>query len=198
MQKTPAGRYVVVEAVGGKRNSNIVPVMILEFSEEKWNKIQKNDLTLGEVLYENDKPLREALDVEFNKKNRVTVAQFASDEAIANTPRSPQFTDIISQDEENVNNKFSRKATDSADPVTYDDDGNIIPISERFNPENEDIRFSRKYTPEDARAAIERVKSDEGTEAPRLKEYEAMTRGQIKKFIADFSKNKRCSKKLCT
>ena len=41
MQKTPAGRYVVVEAVGEKRNSNIVPVMILEFSEEKWNKIQK-------------------------------------------------------------------------------------------------------------------------------------------------------------
>ena len=40
-KKTPAGHYVVVEAVGGKRNSNIVPVMILEFSEEKWNKMQK-------------------------------------------------------------------------------------------------------------------------------------------------------------
>ena len=30
----------------------------------------------------------------------------------------------------------------SADPVTYDNDGNIIPLSERFNPENEDIRYS--------------------------------------------------------
>ena len=30
----------------------------------------------------------------------------------------------------------------STDPVTYDDDGNVIPLSERFNPENEDIRFS--------------------------------------------------------
>ena len=29
----------------------------------------------------------------------------------------------------------------SADPVTYDNNGNIIPLSERFNPENEDIRF---------------------------------------------------------
>ena len=31
----------------------------------------------------------------------------------------------------------------SADPITYDDDGNVIPISERFNPEEDDIRHSR-------------------------------------------------------
>ena len=30
----------------------------------------------------------------------------------------------------------------SADPVTYDDEGNIIPLSERFNPKNNDIRWS--------------------------------------------------------
>lgn len=32
----------------------------------------------------------------------------------------------------------------SADPITYDDNGNIIPPSERFNPEKDDIRFSLK------------------------------------------------------
>lgn len=32
----------------------------------------------------------------------------------------------------------------SAAPVTYDDGGNIIPLSERFNPEQTDIRFSRE------------------------------------------------------
>ena len=32
-------------------------------------------------------------------------------------------------------------AIKSAEPVTYDNDGNVIPLSERFNPENEDIRF---------------------------------------------------------
>lgn len=31
----------------------------------------------------------------------------------------------------------------SAEPVTYDDNGNVIPLSERFNPENEDIRYRR-------------------------------------------------------
>ena len=29
-----------------------------------------------------------------------------------------------------------------ADPVTYDDTGNVIPLSERFNPKKEDIRYS--------------------------------------------------------
>lgn len=32
----------------------------------------------------------------------------------------------------------------SADPVTYDDNGNVIPLSKRFNPENEDIRYSER------------------------------------------------------
>ena len=32
----------------------------------------------------------------------------------------------------------------SADPVTYDDNGNVIPLSERFSPENDDIRYSLK------------------------------------------------------
>ncbi len=35
----------------------------------------------------------------------------------------------------------------SADPITYDDAGNIIPLSERFNPKNEDIRYSRELAP---------------------------------------------------
>ena len=30
----------------------------------------------------------------------------------------------------------------SADPVTYDDNGNVIPLSERFNEKNDDIRYS--------------------------------------------------------
>lgn len=32
----------------------------------------------------------------------------------------------------------------SADPVTYDDKGNVIPLSERFNAEKSDIRYSRR------------------------------------------------------
>lgn len=37
---------------------------------------------------------------------------------------------------------FEPSQVKSADPVTYDDSGNIIPLSERFNPQNDDIRYS--------------------------------------------------------
>jgi hypothetical protein len=37
---------------------------------------------------------------------------------------------------------FNPNQIKSADPVTYDDAGNVIPLSERFNPRKEDIRYS--------------------------------------------------------
>lgn len=37
---------------------------------------------------------------------------------------------------------FASNQIKSADPATYDDNGNVIPLSERFNPEKEDIRYS--------------------------------------------------------
>ena len=38
---------------------------------------------------------------------------------------------------------FSSEQIKSAEPVTYDDNGNVIPLSERFNPEKVDIRWSQ-------------------------------------------------------
>ena len=37
---------------------------------------------------------------------------------------------------------FEPNQIKSADPVTYDDAGNVVPLSERFNPRKEDIRYS--------------------------------------------------------
>ena len=37
---------------------------------------------------------------------------------------------------------FEPSQVKSADPITYDDNGNVIPLSERFNPNNDDIRYS--------------------------------------------------------
>ena len=42
----------------------------------------------------------------------------------------------------------------SADPVTYDDDGNVIPLSERFNPKKSDIRYSMDIDIEASRGSI--------------------------------------------
>ena len=44
---------------------------------------------------------------------------------------------------------FDPNQIKSADTITYDKDGNIIPLSERFNSENDDIRYQKKtsYAP---------------------------------------------------
>lgn len=42
---------------------------------------------------------------------------------------------------------FDSNRLKSADPVTYDDDGNVIPLSERFNAEDDDIRRSVSSQP---------------------------------------------------
>lgn len=55
----------------------------------------------------------------------------------------------------------------SADPVTYDDNGNVIPLSERFNPESNDIRYSySRSTDEDAELNAEIEKWNEDSSSP--------------------------------
>ena len=54
------------------------------------------------------------------------------------------FDGVIRMDGEEVDEyiAFEPNQIKSAEPVTYDDAGNVIPLSERFNSENKDIRFS--------------------------------------------------------
>ena len=110
-KKTSRGNYVVVEAVGGKKNPRIYPVMILQFSKAKWDKMMAQGKTLGEVLYDGDDAMLQALDIRQNKKSRVTAAQFASYEAIASTLRSPQLDTKVSQPDAEVK-KNSVRETD--------------------------------------------------------------------------------------
>lgn len=48
---------------------------------------------------------------------------------------------------------FSPSQIKSVDPVTYDDAGNVIPLSQRFNPSSNDIRF-QPITPEQDAAFV--------------------------------------------
>ena len=60
---------------------------------------------------------------------------------------------------------FNSSQLKSADPVTYDDDGNIIPVTERFNPENKDVRYSKgdrtSLTDTERRTLEKRIKEAE-------------------------------------
>ena len=106
-KKSPNGYYIVVEAVGGKQNPNVVPVMILQFDETKWNDMMVQGKVLGELLFENDPKKYADLDISKIKKNRVTVAQFASRKPLQNSPHSPRSDNSIPQPTPKVNSKMS-------------------------------------------------------------------------------------------
>lgn len=72
---------------------------------------------------------------------------------------------------------FDNKLIKSAEEVTYDDDDNVIPLSERFNLESDDIRYSdrnledeNKLLKADNTLLTRRVKLAEAR-ANRIKEY---------------------------
>lgn len=62
---------------------------------------------------------------------------------------------IVAGDETVV---FEPSQIKSADPVTYDDNGNVIPLSQRFNQENEDIRWSIREGGYDGRSMSNRAR----------------------------------------
>ena len=73
-------------------------------------------------------------------------------QTLAEMPRGRQIYSVIPKNANQIK---------SAEPVTYDDNGNVIPLSERFNPENQDIRFRVRGENESAEEFI-------ATEIPRF------------------------------
>ena len=70
---------------------------------------------------------------------------------------------------------FEPNQIKSADPVTYDDAGNVIPLSERFNPKKEDIRYSIRTSPtfySNAQYAVQNIKQEKATPEQWLKMIE--------------------------
>ncbi len=167
-KQTPQGHYVVVETVGGKRNPNITPVVILHFDTTKWNEYLNNNISLGEILFENDPKAKASLDVELNKKNRVTAAQFASKKPLQNTPRSPQFNNSISQPSPNVNSQNSLK---------YADDRSAMAILDKAYKEYAGI----ESTPSDRELIADAL--DTLTANPAERELIAKYRQNIEKCI---------------
>ena len=72
---------------------------------------------------------------------------------------------------------FSSEQVKSAETVTYDDNGNVIPLSQRFKKDNDDIRFSLTNRREEtffsnAERSLDAVKQDKGTPDQWLKMIE--------------------------
>ncbi|WP_458397458.1 ADP-ribosyltransferase-containing protein [Anaerotignum sp.] len=105
-----------------------------EFDLKKESYIMGVFLDVGNVVYINAQQFGD-----FSKLKRAANDIFEDDEVdgmvILNIKDG---TDELT----NVYVVKSESQIKSADSVTYDNDGNIIPLSERFNPENKDIRWS--------------------------------------------------------
>ena len=72
------------------------------------------------------------------------IAQFAKD----NNYEGVKINNVVDGGTKasNVVVYFDSTSLKSADTITYDDKGNVIPLSERFNPKNKDIRYSDRDT----------------------------------------------------
>ncbi len=101
---------------------------------------------------------------DYSKENGIGfIIKNVKDTVVGNGEQSFAATDYI------VPQSVSIK---SAEPVTYDDAGNVIPLSQRFNPAKNDVRwFSRELeggsleTPQDIRRAINRSSLSESAKA---------------------------------
>ena len=81
----------------------------------------------------------------------------------------------------------------SADPVTYDDNGNVIPLDERFNKKNKDLRWSFSENNNlETQKKIESIAEDIGSH-DELIDY---AKKNTKEFVAKIKENKSLQTRL--
>ena len=126
---------------------------VLDAKNSKWSKIPiSNDLialfdTYGSSYFTEDGAIRSSVaDIVAVIEDAVDDGEFDYDGVIIkNVDDTGSYyknkNDIIADDYI----VFNRNNIKSADPVTYDENGDVIPLSERFNEENEDIRYHSRY-----------------------------------------------------
>lgn len=86
---------------------------------------------------------------------------FQSGKPFRDAIRSGDFDSVElrnTKDEGNVFITLEPGQSKSADPITYDDAGNVVPLSVRFNPKSDDIR----YLPEPVFHGTEKIGDGEG------------------------------------
>lgn len=96
---------------------------------------------------------------------------------------------------------FESNQIKDASPVTYDDSGKVIPLSERFNDENQDIRFSMKDSEgrdltvvEDTDGNPVAMTYEDGNARFSLKTYEDGGRDYLNKWLDKRVKGKYISR----
>ncbi len=88
---------------------------------------------------------------------------------------------------------FDSEQIKSADPVTYDDKGNVISLSERFNKDNIDIRYDIDGRSNlDTQQKIEKM----AKEITSHEEFISLTKQNTQEFVDKIKENKNLQKRL--
>ena len=142
-EEATQGENVGIYGLYGKEDGQLV----IRGRGSNWNNIP-----LGEIIsdfnewWTNVKGYEPSENGLYTRGNTRNIAEFAKYRGY----RSVVFEDIYDTGHYGYQSELSsvyayfypQEDIKSADPVTYDDSGNVIPLSERFNKENDDIRFS--------------------------------------------------------
>lgn len=84
----------------------------------------------------------------------------------------------------------SSEQVKSADPITYDDSGNVIPLTERFDSGNRDIRWSLAGTNKDGIEVYETSDNIKNlTNKERMKRFEEIMKNDYRGRTAKFIRN---------
>ena len=154
--------YNIAEALLHKISGDKMEVY--RFDDHNWAEYDPAGIS-GIELTETDVPELERIS---NQRDFSSIAEFLQSKGID----SVQYLNTY----EGKRNEYSYillspEQVKSADVITYDDDGSIIPISQRFNPDNPDYRFSdRDPTAEATRAALEKENGRLREDVSRLRE----------------------------
>ena len=122
------------------------------FEYEKVDPKEISDIRITEA----DRAKLEGMKIQFERDTRSHVGESVKDYTYSSRSSELLRNFLISKGYDSIKylNEYEGTENDysyavffsnqikSADTVTYDDNGNVIPLSERFNPANEDIRYS--------------------------------------------------------
>lgn len=138
--------YEVVDFPSDRAISNLVGDICqtsMDYGFMNWNGIQS-------AIDDNDVYIKIAFDDEYGADGATELVRAIIEElgydAVIDKEVSRKFGQLSREmmtDTEHII-VFHPQQIKSADPVTYDDNGDVIPLSERFNEKNEDIRWSKK------------------------------------------------------
>ena len=94
------------------------------------------------------------------------------------------YDGVNNSDEEYID--FTSEQIKSADPVTYDDNGEVIPLSQRFNTEKQDIRYQEREDITPSREELDELLQRERKESEErinklVKKYEGIRKANVTK-----------------